>query len=94
MPLRCAVLALLLVCPAARGQENPESILQRAIALQRAGDTDGSIPQYRAYLKLRPEAVEARSNLGVALASTGRYGRPSLSIVKLSNAARRIRTSG
>src|SRR5271165_2231487 len=68
-----AVLALLLFCYAARGQEDPERILQQAIALHQAGDLEHAIPQYRAYLKLRPGRVDARSNLGAALASTGRY---------------------
>src|ERR1019366_1269850 len=43
------------------------------IALHQAGQLERAIPQYRAYLKLRPEAADAHSNLGVALASTGRY---------------------
>ena len=68
-----AVMALLLFCCAANGQENPEPILQQAIALHQAGQLERAIPQYRAYLKLRPDAVDARSNLGVALASSGRY---------------------
>ena len=64
-----AVMALILFCRAANGQQNPERILQQAIALHQAGQLDRAIPQYRAYLKLRPDAVDARSNLGVALAS-------------------------
>jgi tetratricopeptide (TPR) repeat protein len=57
----------------AAAQESPEPILQRAIALHQKGDVERAIPQYRAYLKLRPDNVDARSNLGAALASTGRY---------------------
>jgi len=68
-----AVMALQLFCYAANAQENPEPILQQAIALHQAGQLERAIPQYRAYLKLRPDAVDARSNLGVALASSGRY---------------------
>ena len=67
------VVLLTLFCLTAIGQENPERILQQAIALHQAGQLERAIPQYRAYLKLRPDAVDARSNLGVALASTGRY---------------------
>ena len=70
----CAVVALMLFRSAASGQENAERILQGAIALHQAGEVERAIPQYRAYLKLRPDAVDARSNLGAALASTGRYG--------------------
>ena len=70
----CAAASLIFFCVAAIGQENPERILQAAIGLHQAGKAEQAIPQYRAYLKLRPEAVDARSNLGVALASTGTYG--------------------
>src|ERR1035438_8891939 len=68
-----AVMAVMLYCSAANGQENPERILQQAIASHQAGQTERAISQYRAYLKLRPDSVDARSNLGVVLASTGRY---------------------
>ncbi len=57
----------------ASAQQNPEQTLQRAIAAHRAHDLDAAIRGYRAYLEVRPEAVDARSNLGAALASTGRY---------------------
>lgn len=57
----------------ASAQEPPEQILQQAIAAHRAGDVAAAIRGYRAYLKVRPEAVDARSNLGAALASAGRY---------------------
>src|ERR1035437_8938942 len=68
-----AVMALMLFCHAANGLEDPERILQQAIVLHQAGQLEPAISQYRAYLKLRPDAVDARSNLGVALASTGHY---------------------
>ncbi len=63
-----AVLALAL-----SAQQDPERILQQAIQLHQAGKLEQAIPQYRAYLKLRPDAVDARSNLGAALAGTGQY---------------------
>src|SRR5678815_759550 len=62
-----AVLALMLVCCPANGQENPEQILQQAIGSHQAGQVERAISQYRSYLKLRPDAVDARSNLGAAL---------------------------
>ena len=68
-----AVIALMLFCYAADGLEDPERILQQAIASHQAGQVERAISQYRAYLKLRPDAVDARSNLGAALASGGRY---------------------
>ena len=68
-----AAMVLLAFWSAASAQENPERILQTAIVLHQAGNAQAAIPQYRAYLKARPDAVDARSNLGAALASTGRY---------------------
>jgi tetratricopeptide (TPR) repeat protein len=67
----CLLIALGL---AAFAQQAPEQILRQAIAMHQAGDTEGAIREYRAYLKLRPDSPDARSNLGAALASTGRYG--------------------
>jgi len=67
-------LALALLIPFGLAQaESPDQILDRAIALHQAGDIDGAIREYRVYLKLRPSAFEARSNLGAALARAGRY---------------------
>src|SRR5579871_242782 len=54
-------------------QEPAEKLLQQAIAMHQAGDVEGAIREYRAYLKLRPDSPDVRSNLGAALASTGRY---------------------
>jgi tetratricopeptide (TPR) repeat protein len=52
---------------------SPETILQHAIVLHQAGDLDGAIRAYREYLNAQPDSVEARSNLGAALARAGRY---------------------
>lgn len=73
--LRFLALWALSGCFAGRAADaqSPERYLQEAIALHQKGDFEGAISGYRAYLKLRPEAVEARSNLGVALAHLGRY---------------------
>jgi tetratricopeptide (TPR) repeat protein len=60
--------------PAPGGDENPERILARAVQSHQSGDIEGAIRDYQAYLALRPERVEARSNLGAALARLGRYG--------------------
>ena len=61
-----------LLAQAADGS-SPEVRLQEAGALYQKGDIEGAIAGYRAYLKMRPGAVDARSNLGVALAHLGRY---------------------
>jgi tetratricopeptide (TPR) repeat protein len=51
----------------------PEATLRHAIELHQKGDVDGAIREYRAYLKQSPDNVIARSNLGAALAKSGRY---------------------
>ena len=43
-------------------QEPPERILQEAVTAHRSGNLDAAIRGYRAYLKVRPEAIDARSN--------------------------------
>jgi len=58
----------------ALAQESPEQILQRAVTLHQSGDPEKAIPLYREFLKLAPQAPpQIRSNLGAALAGTGRY---------------------
>jgi tetratricopeptide (TPR) repeat protein len=50
-----------------------DALLQHAITLHQAGDLDGAIRGYREYLAVEPDSVQARSNLGAALARAGRY---------------------
>ena len=71
----CALgLAVWLACAALAQQPTAaETILHHAIDLHQAGDIPGAIEQYRAYLKLEPKNVMARSNLGAALSRVGRY---------------------
>ncbi|MGC9945844.1 MAG: tetratricopeptide repeat protein [Bryobacteraceae bacterium] len=52
---------MLFLAPAVRAQQPP------------AGDIEGAIRAYREYLETHPDSVEARSNLGAALARAGRY---------------------
>jgi len=59
--------------PTPGADENSERIFARAYQLHQSGDIEGAIREYQAYLALRPERVEARSNLGAALARLGRY---------------------
>jgi tetratricopeptide (TPR) repeat protein len=60
--------------PGSTGSEdNPERIFARAVQSHQSGDIEGAIRDYQAYLALRPERVDARSNLGAALARLGRY---------------------
>ena len=50
-----------------------DALLQHAITLHQAGDLEAAIGMYREYLASEPDSVQARSNLGAALARTGRY---------------------
>src|ERR1022692_4429016 len=83
-------LALLSVQHLAPAQEAPEQILRQAIAMHQAGDTEGAIREYRAYLRLRPDSPDVRSKLGAALASTGRYSEAIVEYqaAQISDAAR------
>lgn len=53
--------------------EQPDAVLKSAIQLHQSGDTKAAVDRYRDYLKLRPDSIEARSNLGAALASLGYF---------------------
>ncbi|MFN8001797.1 MAG: tetratricopeptide repeat protein [Acidobacteriota bacterium] len=57
----------------ARTTEKPEQIFARAVQLHQAGDLEGALREYQAFLALRPERVDARSNLGVVYARLGRF---------------------
>lgn len=52
---------------------NPDSTLARAVQLHQAGELEKAIQEYQAFLAVRPERTDARSNLGAALARLGRY---------------------
>ena len=54
-------------------QANPDQLLSQAIAEQQRGDYQSAIRDYRKVLDLRPKAVEAKVNLGVALAHIGDF---------------------
>lgn len=52
---------------------NPDALLKHAIEEQQQGDYVAAISDYRKVLELRPADVEAKVNLGAALAHTGKY---------------------
>jgi tetratricopeptide (TPR) repeat protein len=67
-------IAIGLACSAmAQPQGSPDDLLRKAIEMHQAGDIQGAIAGYRAYLKLVPRNVMARSNLGAALSKAGQY---------------------
>src|SRR5258708_3364102 len=57
----------------AKNQPPPEALMRRGVGLHQAGDMQGAIAAYRAYLKEAPKSVMARSNLGGALSKAGQY---------------------
>jgi tetratricopeptide (TPR) repeat protein len=60
---------------ALNGQEQraPSEILKEAASLQRAGQLEQAIADYRLFLEKYPDVAPVRSDLGVALAGAGRY---------------------
>src|SRR5437764_4340473 len=58
---------------AAAQEESGAQTLKRAVELHQSGRYAEAITNYQAYLKVHPEAVAVRSNLGAALAHEGRY---------------------
>jgi tetratricopeptide (TPR) repeat protein len=69
----CFVFSLPAQIEAQDSRSNPETILARALQLHQSGDFEGAIREYQAFLALRPERYDIRSNLGAAYARLGRY---------------------
>ena len=68
-----SVLVLALAVSALLAQPQSEYLLRDAIALHQSGDFSGAIRLYQEYLNLRPDSLDALSNLGAALAHEGRF---------------------
>ncbi|MFL6213534.1 MAG: tetratricopeptide repeat protein [Blastocatellia bacterium] len=69
-----AGLLLLCVATVAAAQSNDaERLYANAVRLHQAGDIENAIREYKAFLVLYPNVIEARSNLGAAYARLGRY---------------------
>jgi tetratricopeptide (TPR) repeat protein len=54
-------------------QGDPDQLLNTAIEAQQHGDYQAAIRDYRKLLELRPDTVEAKVNLGAALAHVGDF---------------------
>lgn len=52
---------------------NPDQLFRDAVDAQQRGDFETAIRDYREALKVRPNTVEARVNLGAALAHEGQF---------------------
>jgi Flp pilus assembly protein TadD len=66
------LLACLLLAGTPQAQD-PAAALGRAVSLHQSGDLERAVQAYREAIALAPSSVEARSNLGAALAALGRY---------------------
>jgi len=71
--MRAGLLSLVLLStsPGFGQQSSPEQLLNRAIQEQQSGDLAAAIREYQAVLAVRPSTLEARVNLGAALARSG-----------------------
>src|SRR5450755_272084 len=54
-------------------QKDPDQLLSNAIQAQQHGDYQSAITEYRKFLELHPDNVEAKVNLGAALSHVGRF---------------------
>ena len=74
LAMRAVVLLLALASVVAAAQEaDPDQLFQRAIEAQQKGDYPAAIRDYRKVIELRPAQVQARVNLGAALAHVGQF---------------------
>ncbi|MFZ1159924.1 MAG: tetratricopeptide repeat protein [Candidatus Sulfotelmatobacter sp.] len=67
------ILLTLLAAHTPAQEPNPDQLLSRAIDAQQHGDYQSAIRDYRKLLELRPNTVEAKVNLGAALAHIGDF---------------------
>jgi tetratricopeptide (TPR) repeat protein len=69
------ILAMLIAAAGAACAQSssPEQLFRDAVAAQQHGDDALAVRKYQELLKLYPDAVEVRANLGAALAKLGRY---------------------
>ena len=65
--------AVATVASAMAQEHTPDPAMLHAVELQQVGDLDGAIAQYRDFLKTHPAALDARINMGVALARQGHF---------------------
>ena len=72
--MRYGLLLLVLLASVAHAQQtNPDQLLKIAMSEQQHGDFPGAVRDYRKVLALRPDMLEAKVNLGAALAHLGQY---------------------
>lgn len=70
--MRIVVFLIAAGVAAAQGSD-PRQLFQDALAAQQRGDDASAVLKYRELLKLYPDSIEVRANLGAALAKLNRY---------------------
>lgn len=93
--LRTAFLVAALLCGCGHAQtSDPDQLMKQAVEAQQRGDYQEAISDYRKLLKLTPNAVEAKVNLGAALVHVGQFDegiamyKSALPLVSQKNAVR------
>jgi Flp pilus assembly protein TadD len=71
--LSIAILLWISVSSADSQTPTPQTLYQQADQAYDRGDVEQAVHLYRELLKLQPDSIQARTNLGVALAHLGRY---------------------
>jgi Flp pilus assembly protein TadD len=71
--MRLMLMLVLLVAASPAQQRDPDHLLSDAIQAQQRGDFPTAITDYRELLQLRPDNLEAKVNLGAALAHVGQF---------------------
>jgi len=56
-------------------KQSPQELLKEAVTFHQQGKLEEAIRDYELFLDIYPDAPEVRSNLGAALAATGKYAR-------------------
>ncbi len=73
LPPLAAFFLLIFACPIFAQGPDPQKLFQAAIDAQKQGDAELAARDYRELLRLHPDNLAARANLGLALASLGRF---------------------
>jgi len=71
--MRAAVLVIVVACLAWSQASGPEQLFKDAAEAQKRGDDALAVRKYQELVKLRPDVLAVRANLGAALAHLGRY---------------------
>lgn len=61
--------------PRTQISQSPQELLKEAVTFHQQGNLEEAIRDYELFLDIYPDAPEVRSNLGAALAATGKFAR-------------------